>query len=173
MIHTCNQCGHRETVKVIFANLTTPKKRRKGLFQSTQQLIPPKPYGRVRGVIWDFMSWTSFIFDDYKHKEPDEIVQHEFHHYTDNRLNKIKYPNISLSPRLLEQLAKCYTGNLAKEWSKTTTKQYCRGIGGTKHDNIKNEFLEAELLKCTRGEGRGCTEYKLTKEGEEFLRKFL
>ncbi len=172
MIHTCNQCGHKTSVKIIFANLTTPRKQQSGLFQSTQRLIPPKPIGWLRGKIWDGFSLSSFL-GGYQYKKSGEVVHHEFHHYTDNRLDKIKHPNISLSPRQLEQLAKCYVGSLASKWSKAATKKYCRGIGGSKHDKIKGEFLEALLLKCTRGEGKGCTEYQLTNEGKEFLRRFL
>lgn len=170
IIHKCKRCGYREQVKIIFTSLTSVKQR-KGFFQSTQQLIPPKPTGWLRGKIWEGISLTSFL-GGYQHKEPDKTVRLESRHFTDNRLDKIEYQNLNISPRLLEQLAKCYTGNLANKWSKANTKLYTR-IGGTKHDKIKNEFLEAALLRCIRGEAPGCTEYELTDEGKEFLRRFL
>lgn len=164
--HKCPNCGHPlRTVIYSDEKRSRGNGSKPGQFQSTASM-PPLHYGRIRSFLWhmnpknkynpEWIQERIIVRSEYKPNPRQELI------------NQID--GLSLTVSEIKQLAHTYVG-LGLSWSKATTTQHCSLIGGGKHDNIKNDFLQLGFLEDV-GEGKKIL-YQLTEMGTRFLTYYL
>lgn len=160
----CENCGHDNKGRAqFFHNRTGRISTSKYTYQNTATLHDPS--SNRFGLAWQLLCKKTL-----REPNPEPILIE----LTLNHRNTEQHPQIAkaylttLNRDLCKALASVYIVRLRPGWSAAQNKKV--GIQQAQHDRITDDLVQAKLLECVRERSEGgCTLYKLTLAGLEFL----